>query len=302
VFEAATDATRTRCPHDFILSVAFRIRVVTQCEEETARRPTFLILVTAGCLRNASGRAGVGKVHLYRLPASQTVSPRCGGRLARRGERGVRPRTETADTDGVSVLPTRPPPLDSDSSPISPCSAGCGGDCAQGEVGDGMADPRRCPTESACKTASSHHTSPPASRARRDVAVHDGHASAHVPHPNTAEHEERVSPEQTLPLKTSKYFARASTRSVLEDFPVLTPLGSPMLSIPIYIESSDFEYPPLDVSFDEPVEGAVNEPRHIPTWYNSPSLFDDLMIMLRRLKPILVQGAWCRLHYCFSHE
>jgi hypothetical protein len=164
--------------------------------------------------------------------------------------------------------------------------------------GDRMADPER-PTESARKTASSHYPSPPASCARRDVTVHEGHASAHVPHPNTAEREEHVSSER-LPLTTSKYFARASTRSVLENFSVLTPPSSPMLSIPVYIDSSDFEYPPLDVSFDEPMEDAVNE--SIPTWYNNPRLFDDLMIMLRRLKPILVQGAWCRLHYCFSHE
>ena len=148
--------------------------------------------------------------------------------------------------------------------------------------GDRIADPRTvragCPTESARKTASSHYPSPPASCARRD----------------TAEREERISPDLMLPLKTSKYFTRASappTRFVLENLPARTSPSSPMLTIPPYIESSDFEYPPPDVSFDEPVEDAVNESRHIPTWYNSPGPFDDLMIMLRRLKPILVQGA-----------
>ena len=161
------------------------------------------------------------------------------------------------------------------------------------------------PTDSARKMASSHYPSPPASRAPRDVAVRDSHSSAHAPHANTAEREERASPEPTLPLKTSKYFAPApapTTRSVPENFPAPTPHSSPMLTIPVYIESSDFEYPPLDISFDEPVEDLVNESGHIPTWYDSPSLFDDLMIMLRRLKPILVQGGLVRLHYCFRHE
>ena len=102
------------------------------------------------------------------------------------------------------------------------------------------------------------------------------------------EREGHTSPEQTLPLKTSKYFARASVSPTRAIPPVLTPPSSPMLTIPVYIESSDFEYPPLDGSVDEPAEGTVDEP---PSWDNSPGLFDDLMIMLRRLKPILVQGG-----------
>lgn len=151
---------------------------------------------------------------------------------------------------------------------------------------------------------SSHYPSPPVSRAAKDVAVHGSHSSAHVPHPNTVAGKGRADPEPMLPFKTSKYFARPSpplTRSVSERLPVLTPPSSPMLTIPVYPESSDFEYLPLDDSFIEPMESTVNQSRRVPTWYDSPGLFDDLMIMLRRLKPILIQGGWFRLHYYLSH-
>ncbi|KAG8220790.1 hypothetical protein J3R82DRAFT_2225 [Butyriboletus roseoflavus] len=150
------------------------------------------------------------------------------------------------------------------------------------------------PTESAHKKASSHCPSPPISRADRDVAVHDGNPNPHILHTDTVECQDWHDPELTLPLKTSKYFAQVwattPTCPVPEHFPALTPPSSPMITIPVYIESSDFEYPTLDVSFDEPVEGTVEE-SSILTWYNNPGLFDDLMIMLRRLKPILVQES-----------
>ncbi|KAH0836505.1 hypothetical protein J3R83DRAFT_8143 [Lanmaoa asiatica] len=158
------------------------------------------------------------------------------------------------------------------------------------------ADPRpvraECPTtESPRKKASSHYPSPPISRADRDVVVRDGNSSPHILRPDVVEREERASPEPTSPMKTSKYFARVSapsTCSVPEHFPVPTPPSSPVLTIPVHIESSDFEYPPRDVSFDE---STMDESRRITRWYNSPGLFDDLMIMLRRLKPILVQES-----------
>jgi len=167
-----------------------------------------------------------------------------------------------------------------------------------------MADPTTV-RGGARKTVSSHYPSPPVTRAPRDVAVHDSHSSAPVPHPNTEAGKERADPEPTLPFKTSKYFARLSpplTGSVSERPPVLTPPSSPMLTIPVYLESSDFEYPPLDDSFVEPAEGIVDQSRRVPTRYDSPGLFDDLMIMLRRLKPILVQGGWFRPYYYLSHE
>ena len=134
----------------------------------------------------------------------------------------------------------------------------------------------------------SHYPSPPVSRAPRAVAVHDSPPGSPMPLPHTMEPEDHTSPEPTLPLKTSKYFARASVSPTRVIPPILTPPSSPMLTIPVYIESSDFEYPPLDGSVDEPAEGTVDES---PSWDHSPGLFDDLMIMLRRLKPILVQGG-----------
>lgn len=154
-----------------------------------------------------------------------------------------------------------------------------------------------CPIESAHMKASSHYPSPPVSRADRDVAVHDSHSGFHISHPVTVEHEGCSGSEPALPSKTSRYFARArapSTGSLQKHFPVLTPPTSPTLTIPVYIESSDPEYPPLDFSSDETVGATVDE-SSIPTWYNNPGLFDDLMIMLRRLKPILVQGGWFRV-------
>ena len=158
------------------------------------------------------------------------------------------------------------------------------------------------PTESAHEKASSYYPSPPVSRADRDVSMHD-EPSPHILYPDTVECEGCLSPEPALPLKTSKYFAHASappTSPVPKHFSVLTPPSAPMITIPVYIESSDFEYLPLDVSFDEPVEGTVDE-SSTPTWFNNPGLFDDLMIMLRRLKPILVQGGF-RLYYYIGYE
>ena len=139
-----------------------------------------------------------------------------------------------------------------------------------------------CPTEDARCFPSSHYPSPPVSRAR-DVRGGNPH---HIIEP------EYASSEPPLPLKTSTYFSHVSatpTQSVPESIPVLTPPSSPIPAIPVQIESSDFD-PPLDVSFDKPVEDLVDKPRYTSSWYNNPRLFDDLMIMLRRLKPILVQG------------
>ena len=162
---------------------------------------------------------------------------------------------------------------------------------------DRMADSRTRPAESAREEASSHYPSPPVSRAPRCVELHNNQPSADISHPHTVARDDRAGPETALPLKPSKYFAHVAgqRRSVPETIPVLTPPSSPVLTIPVYIESSDFEYPLLDGSFDEPLESTIDESRHIPRiWYNNPSLFDDLMIVLRRLKPILVQGRW----YC----
>ncbi|KAF8141858.1 DNA glycosylase [Boletus edulis] len=135
----------------------------------------------------------------------------------------------------------------------------------RGPTGDSRTAHAGCPTDRACNTPSSHYPSPPASSAG---------PSTHIVHPITETQEER-------------YFVRASAGqadSVLGNVAVLTPPSSPVLTIPVYIESSDFEHPPLD---NEPLEGTLDELRR--TWYDNPGLFDDLMIMLRRLKPILVQ-------------
>ena len=163
---------------------------------------------------------------------------------------------------------------------------------------DRMADSRTRPAESAREEASLHYPSPPVSRASRCVALHNSQPSADISHPRIMARDDRAGPETALPLKTSKYFARVAGqgRSVPETIPVLTPPSSPVLTIPVYIESSDFEYPPLDGLSDEPLEGPMDESRHIPRiWYNNSSLFDDLIVILRRLKPILVQGRW----YCY---
>ena len=147
-----------------------------------------------------------------------------------------------------------------------------------------------CSTENAHEPTS-HCLSPPVSCAPKDTV--DDNSSRPIMEP-----EERASPDPTLPSKTSKYFACVSTpqtRSVPGRIPVLTPTSSPIPTIPVYIESSDFEYPPLDISLDEPVEDPEGEPGYISSWHNNPALFDDLMIMLRRLKPILVQGVWSSL-------
>ncbi|KAG6374814.1 DNA glycosylase [Boletus reticuloceps] len=158
----------------------------------------------------------------------------------------------------------------------------------RGPTGDSRTAHAGCPTDRACNTPSSYYPSPPASSGPRDVQV--AGPSTHIVHPITETQEERVSPEATLPLTTSKYFVRASAGqadSVSGNFVVLTPPSSPVLTIPVYIESSDFEHPLLDSSSNEPLECTLDESRR--TWYDNPELFDDLMIMLRRLKPILVQ-------------
>lgn len=137
--------------------------------------------------------------------------------------------------------------------------------------------------------SSSHYPSPPISRAYSDVILRD--SSSYATRPPT-ERDESTSPESsaTLCVKTSKYFDRASPLdSTPQNLPVLT-LISPIIT-PIYIESSDFEYSPLDLPFSEAVEHALDKSTGTPTWYNSPGLFDDLMSMLRRLKPILIQGG-----------
>lgn len=140
-----------------------------------------------------------------------------------------------------------------------------------------------CPTDTSRKIASSYYPSPPTrSRSPRESAAHVYTPGAPISHPNTVEHDGRASSESTSPFKTSKYFAPASAspmRPLEGHFSILTLPNSPMLTIPAHNESFDFEYPLLDESM------------HIPTWYNNASPFDDLMIMLRRLKPILVQGG-----------
>ncbi|KAF9220008.1 DNA glycosylase [Gyrodon lividus] len=107
--------------------------------------------------------------------------------------------------------------------------------------------------------------------------------------------------EPVLPLKTSKYFARYSTvqtttvaPSASANNPVSTP-SSPILTIPVYIETSDFEYAPLEFSCDGSdagdAEDATGRGLSPLSWHMYPGLFGDLMIMLGRLKPILIQES-----------
>lgn len=143
-----------------------------------------------------------------------------------------------------------------------------------------------CPTQSVRDSPFSYYPTPPVSRAPKDVM----HKNSSRP---IMESEGCVSRDLTLPLKTSKYFACISTpqtRPVSKCSAVLTPPNSPILTVPVYIESSDFEYPSLDTSLDEPVKEPVDKPS-LSSWHSNSGLFDDLMIMLRRLKPILVQGV-----------
>jgi len=51
----------------------------------------------------------------------------------------------------------------------------------------------------------------------------------------------------------------------------------------------DVQYPPLNLPFNGVAEHGLDESTRAPTWYNIPGLYDDLMLMLRRLKPILIQ-------------
>ncbi|KAG9312874.1 hypothetical protein JVU11DRAFT_6307 [Chiua virens] len=127
-------------------------------------------------------------------------------------------------------------------------------------------------TESARMSASSHYPSPPLSCGREITTIHD--STSLVVHQIT----EHASPSQLTPLKVSKYFPRTSasaTRPKLDNVPVLTLPSSPISIIP---ESSGLEYLPPTVQLGKPAG-------------NNSGLFDDLMIMLRRLKPILIQGV-----------
>ena len=130
--------------------------------------------------------------------------------------------------------------------------------------------------KSACLT-SSHYPSPPASHASKHVI-----SSHSITNP-----EKRPSLDPALPLKPSKYFTPTSTlptQSMPEYIPVATPPRSPTLTIPTYIKSSDSKYPPLGASLDKRENNSSDE----PGCHNNPGLFNDLMVMLMRLKPILV--------------
>ncbi|KIJ59078.1 hypothetical protein HYDPIDRAFT_118831 [Hydnomerulius pinastri MD-312] len=109
---------------------------------------------------------------------------------------------------------------------------------------------------------------------------------------------------QTVPLRTSKYFTRRCTTptgsnpfSLPTTNPVLTSPSSPILNVPVYIESSDFEYAESNFSRDdsdgEDIQGELEHvlPQAALSWDMFPGLFDDFMIMLKRLKPILIQES-----------
>ncbi|KIJ59072.1 hypothetical protein HYDPIDRAFT_44169 [Hydnomerulius pinastri MD-312] len=107
---------------------------------------------------------------------------------------------------------------------------------------------------------------------------------------------------QTVQLRTSKYFTRrcttptSSTRvSLPATNPVLTSPSSPILKVPVYIESSDFEYAEPNFSRDdsdgEDIQGELVLPQAALSWDTPLGLFDDFMIMPKRLKPILIQES-----------